>query len=209
MKILDETTPGPDRRSDVIIYLCFSGWRSRQSTLHHFYQFSSSNGFLENGERPQAQRLSFDIRPPKCRDDDNRQFRQGTGHAKTPRPLNIGIRRSVITKSNRFSESASSFTTTSGSDTAVTCMPSLASTLVIARSIPRSSSTTKTHLSCNSSIIFSKNSTVPHGKSPRCNNLPHQQIQPSRGDYQPVAEVRHLEQENRHIMRQQPTEVEC
>src|SRR6266550_3748645 len=128
--------------------------------------------------------------------------------AKTPRPLNIGIRRSVITKSNRFSESASSFATTSGSDTPVTCMPSLASTLVIARSIPRSSSTIKTDLSCNSSIIFSKNSTVPHGKLPRCSDLPHEQIQPPRRDYQQVAEFRYLEQENRHIMRQQPTEVE-
>src|SRR5436190_11954845 len=76
--------------------------------------------------------------------------------AKTPRPLNIGIRRSVMTTSNRFSESASFFTTVTGSDTPVTCMPSPTSTLLTARSIPGSSSTTKTDLSCNSSIIFQR-----------------------------------------------------
>src|SRR5438067_540054 len=41
---------------------------------------------LQKGEGPQAQRLSFDIRPAKCRDDDNRQFRQGTGKRQNPAP---------------------------------------------------------------------------------------------------------------------------
>src|SRR6266496_1469704 len=148
-------------RQDPTVYLtsssslCFSGWRSRQSTLHHFYQLSSSNRLLEKGEGPQTQRLSFDIGLPKCRDDDNRQFRQGTGQRQNAAPTEHWHPQIGDTKSNRFSESASSFTTTSGSDTPVTCMPSLASTLVIARTIPRSSSTTKTDLFCNSSIIFS------------------------------------------------------
>src|SRR6266516_943085 len=109
--------------------------------------------------------------------------------AKTPRPLNIGIRRSVMTRSNRFSESASLFATATGSETPVTCMPSLASTLVIARSIPGSSSTTKTDLSCNSSIIFSKNSTARYGTSPRCSGFSRKPIQPNRADYRRIAGI--------------------
>src|SRR5206468_11012350 len=158
--------------------LCFSDGWSCQGTLHHVNQLSGSDGLLEKGEGTQAQRLSLDIRPAECRDNITGNPGRALASAKTPRPLNIGIRRSVITKSNRFSESASFCTTTTGSNTPVTCMPSLASTLVIARSIPGSSSTTKTAFSCNSSIIFSKDSPAPRGKSRRCNDLRHKPIQP-------------------------------
>src|SRR6266480_8155520 len=79
-------------RQDLTVYLtsssslCFSSWRLCQSTLHHLDQLSGSDGLLEKGEGPQAQRLSFDIRPPKCRDDDNRQFRQGTSQRQNAAP---------------------------------------------------------------------------------------------------------------------------
>src|SRR4029077_3621667 len=59
--------------------LCFSD-RPCQGTLHHVKQLSPSPRLLKKGEGTQAQRLSLDIRPSKCRDDDNRQFRQSTGN---------------------------------------------------------------------------------------------------------------------------------
>src|SRR5438034_9073488 len=77
---------------DLTVYLTssfrlrFSDWRTCQGTLHRLNQLSGSNGLLEKGEGTQPQRLGFDIRPPKCRDDDNRQFRQGTGKRQNAAP---------------------------------------------------------------------------------------------------------------------------
>src|SRR6266487_215157 len=129
--------------------------------------------------------------------------------AKTPRPLNVGMRRLVMTRSNRVSDSASFVTTAVGSESPATRMPSLASTLVIARSIAGSSSTTKTDLFRKFSIIVSKNSARRYAKSSRLKHPPYPRIRSSRGDHGQIGRTGKLRTGNGHVMHQQQVEVEC
>src|SRR5947199_121697 len=72
-------------------------------------------------------------------------------------------------------------------------------------------------LSGSNGLIEKGEGTHPHRlgfdirppKCPRCKDHRHQRINLSRTDCKPVADVRHLKQENHHLMRQQPAEVEC
>ena len=58
--------------------------RLRQGTPYYFKQFGGGNRLLQKGKGTEAERLSFDISPAKCGDDDNRQFRQGTRQRQNP-----------------------------------------------------------------------------------------------------------------------------
>src|SRR6266480_7736978 len=118
--------------------------------------------------------------------------------AKTPRPLNIGIRRSVMTTSNRFSESASFFTTATGSDTPVTCIPSPASTLLIAPEHSRIVIYYQNRFIVQLVHNLSRNWPTPYGKSPRWGGFAREPIQPNRADYRRIPEIRQLREVNRH-----------
>jgi hypothetical protein len=134
MEIFDRAKPRSDRIFDITIrpMLLGSATVPRHASPRQATQ-PEPQASQERRRHPSAAPEAWTSGPPNAVMMITGNSGRALESAKTPRPLNIGIRRSVMTKSNRFSESASFFTTATESETPVTRIPSLASTLAIAR----------------------------------------------------------------------------
>src|SRR5438034_9812056 len=85
MKILDEAKPGPSRYS-TLSSLCVPDLAIVAKRALPLQSIGQQRQASRERRRPPGAAPELRHQPAKCRDDDNRQFRQGTGKRQNPAP---------------------------------------------------------------------------------------------------------------------------